>query len=154
MKTVEQTIHNASSHGTQSVPDLTLRQLNRMRVGYLVMGLGLAIVKWPLLLDGKTWELKEGTVNCMLVALSILALLGLRYPSRMVPVLLFEVGWKLTWLAAVALPLWSAGKLDDATRNQVSAVLWFVIVIAAIPWRHVLRRYVLAAGEPWRGHEL
>jgi len=59
----------------------------------------------------------------MLVALSVLALLGLRYPRRMLPVLLFEVGWKLTWLAAVALPLWSDGQLDDATREQVGAVL-------------------------------
>jgi len=116
--------------------------------------ISLAVVKWPLLLDGKTWELKEGTVNCMLLALSVLALLGLRHPSRMLPVLLFEVGWKLTWLAAVALPLWSDGKLDDAARDQVAAVLWFIIVIVTIPWRHVLRRYVLSPGEPWRRRQL
>lgn len=134
------------------VPELTLRQLNRMRVGYLFMGLGLAVVKWPLLFDGKTWELKEGTVNAMLMALSVLALLGLRYPRRMLPVLLFEVGWKLTWLAAVALPLWLDGQLDDPTREQVGIVLLVVIVIAVIPWRHVFRRYILTPGDPWRQH--
>lgn len=154
MKTIDHTIDIAAPH--EVLPDLplTLRQLNRMRVGYLLMGLGLAAVKWPLLLEGKTWELKEGTVNCMLVALSVLALLGLRYPRRMLPVLLFEVGWKVTWLAAVVLPLWSDGKLDDSTREQLSTVLWFVIVIAAIPWRHVFRSYVHTPGEPWRRRKM
>lgn len=76
------------------MPDLTVRQLNRMRVGYLVVGLGLAVVKWPLLIDGRTWELKEGIVNCVLAALGVLALLGLRHPRRMLPVMLFEVAWK------------------------------------------------------------
>lgn len=38
--------------------------------------------------------------------------------------------------------------LDDVTREQIGTVLWFVIVIAVIPWPHVLRRYLLAPGEP------
>ena len=52
--------------------------------------------------------------------MSVLALLGLRYPLRMLPILLFEVAWKLTWLGVVALPLWSEDKLDAATREQAA----------------------------------
>ena len=51
-----------------------------MRVGYLVMGAGLAVTKWPELVAHEPWELKQGTVVTMLVAMSVLALLGLRYP--------------------------------------------------------------------------
>ena len=129
---------------------LSVRQLNLLRVGYVVMGGGLAVFKWPLLFDGRAWELKEGTVQSMLVAMSVLALLGIRYPRRMLPVLLFEVGWKLTWLATIALPLWSDDNLHGATREQAGTVLWVVIIIAVVPWRHALSQYALASSEPWR----
>jgi hypothetical protein len=134
----------------RSSTSLPTWRLNVMRVGYFVMGAGLAVTKWPELLAHEPWELKEGTVVTMLVAMSVLALLGLRYPQRMLPILLFEVGWKLTWLGAVAVPLWSDGNLTGATREQAAAVLWVVIVIAVIPWRHVVGQFVIARGERWR----
>jgi hypothetical protein len=133
----------------RSSGQLSLWQLNLLRVGYLIMGGALAVIKWPLLVDHQPWGLAEGTKECLLVAMSVLALLGIRYPQRMLPILLFEVSWKLLWLGSVALPLWSEGQLEGATRAQAGAVLWVVIIIAVIPWRHVLAHYVLAPGEPW-----
>jgi hypothetical protein len=87
-------------------------------VGYLVIGVRLAVVKWPRLFNHGPWELKESTIECLLVAMSFLALLGLRYPLRMLSVLLFEVAWKLIWLGAVAPPLWLHNKLDSATLGR------------------------------------
>jgi hypothetical protein len=136
-----------STRGSASLPTW---RLNVMRVGYLVMGVGLVVFRWPELLGGGPWELKEGTVLTMLFAMSVLALLGLRYPQRMLPILLFEVGWKLSWLGFVAVPLWLDGDLTGATREQAATVLWVAIVIAVIPWRHVVSQFVLARGERWR----
>ena len=133
-----------------SAASLPIWRLNVMRVGYAVMGVGLAATKWPEFLAHEPWELKHGTVLTMLVAMSVLALLGLRYPQKMLPILLFEVGWKLTWLGVVAFPLWASGRLTGATLEQTAAVLWVIIVIAVIPWRHVISRYVLARGDRWR----
>ena len=64
---------------------VALWKLNVLRVGYLVMGVGLAVTKWPLLLEHPTWGLAEGTKECLLIAMSFLAVLGLRYPLRMLP---------------------------------------------------------------------
>jgi hypothetical protein len=129
---------------------LSLWQLNVLRIGYLVMGVGLAMIKWPLLLHHEPWGLAEGTKECLLIAMSGLALLGLRYPARMLPVLLFEVAWKLLWLGVVALPLWSDHRLEGATRTQAGTILWVVVIIAVIPWRHVFTQYVATPGDPWR----
>ena len=140
-----------SEKGAARLPaQVSLWQLNLLRVGYLVMGGGLAVVKWPLLFNHGPWELKDGTVECILVAMSVLALLGLRYPLRMLPILLFEVAWKLIWLGVIALPLWLDNRLvEGATREQAGAVLWVAIIIAVIPWRHLLAQYVMAPGDPW-----
>jgi hypothetical protein len=138
-----------SDRSTPSSTGLRLWQVNLLRVGYFVMGAGLAVYKWPLLVDHGPWGLAEGTVQCMLVAMSVLALLGLRYPTRMLPILLFEVAWKLTWLGVMALPLWSDGTLVGAAREQTVTVLWVAIIIAVIPWGHVVRQYGSAPGEAW-----
>ena len=135
----------------QQIPDgLPVWRLNVLRIGYAVMGVGLVLNRWPLLLEHASWELKEGTVICMLVAMSVLALLGLRHPERMLPILVFEVGWKLLWLALVALPQWLGGELDGAARVQAAAVLWVVVPMAVVPWRYVFARYVTAHAQPWR----
>jgi hypothetical protein len=156
MNAIQQELHTPSDRddaqdgAARRSASLPTWRLNVMRVGYFVMVVGLAVTKWPELLGHEPWELKEGTVLTMLVAMSVLALLGLRYPERMLPILLFEVGWKLTWLGVVALPLWLDGNLTGATREQAAAVLWVTIVIAVVPWRHVVRQFVLGRGERWR----
>ena len=134
----------------RSAAQLPLWRINVLRVGYLVMGGGLAVYKWPLLFDHEPWSLAEGTVMCLLVAMSVLALLGLRYPIRMLPILLLEVGWKALWFGLVAVPLWADDHLEGAFRTQTDKVLWGVIVAAVIPWGYAFKKYVVAAGDPWR----
>jgi hypothetical protein len=115
------------------------------------MGIGLAVVKWPLLLTHpEPWPLFEGVVTCILTAMSLLALLGLRYPVRLLPILLFECAWKLMWLSVVAAPKLTAGTLDTATREVAVNSLLVVVILAVVPWRYVWRHYVIAKGDRWR----
>jgi hypothetical protein len=134
---------------TESSNQPSLMQLNLMRVGYLLMGVGLAVVKWPLLAQARELPLYEGVTLCLLVAMSLLALLGLRHPVRLLPVLLFEIIWKLLWLGIVALPHLMSGDVD-ATESQVVVNCSLVVVIIAVtPWRFVWARYVSARGDRW-----
>lgn len=154
MSTTQQPRTTFLTPPASSAPGLELSlptwRLNLLRVGYLVMGGGLVIVKWPEFLAHEPWELMHGTVLTMLVAMSVLALLGLRYPQQMLPILLFEVGWKALWLGVVALPLWLDGNLTGAFWENTIKVFWVIIVVAVIPWRHAFRQFVLARGERWR----
>ena len=130
---------------------LSLRRLYVLRIGYLVMGGGLAIVKWPAFIthDGP-WPLWDGVVQCLLVAMSVLALLGLKYPVKMLPILLFESLWKLTWLAVIALPQLTGDGMNTATTEVFNKNLWVVVILAVIPWGYVARQYLAAPGDRWR----
>jgi hypothetical protein len=94
-------------NGTAAEATVPLPRLYFLRLGYLVIAVGLAVTKWPLLINHDVpWPLFEGVETCMLVALSLLWFLGIRYALQMLPVLLFEIAWKLIWMTVVALPLW------------------------------------------------
>ena len=91
-----------------------------------------------------------GFASCLLTMLALMFALGLRYPLKMVPLLIFELGWKIIWLVRVALPLWLAGRVDDALRTNSFAIGSGMILLAVIPWRYVVRQYLRAPGDPWR----
>jgi hypothetical protein len=135
--------------------EVSLLRLYLLRALYLLIVMGLAIVQWPEVLhqfinQEKSWELMEGVVACMLTAFSALSILGLRYPLQMLPLLLWELVWKSIWLIVVALPLWSAGQMDESTWATVSACLIVVIFPFVIPWRFVFAHYVKKRGDRWR----
>jgi len=133
-------------HARATAPPLLSRnRLLLLRGGYLLVGLGLALVKWPLLPDAHTLPLYEGVTLCLLTAMSLLALLGLRHPVRMLPLLLFESLWKLLWLGLVALPRAASGGLDAATTEVMTSCAVVLVVIAVVPWSHVWRRYLRPA---------
>ena len=138
-------------NGTAAATSVSLPRLYLLRLGYLVVAVGLALTKWPLIINhDRPWPLFEGVETCMLVALSLLALLGLRYPLQMLPILLFELGWKFVWVAVVVLPLWISNQMDPATLKVFYSCLVVLIVLAVIPWRYVVAHYVMKPGDRWR----
>ncbi len=139
------------AEATTTDHELSPRRLNIMRIGYAFMGVGLAIVKWPIFVQNvSALPLFEGVETCLLTAMSLLAFLGLRYPIRMLPILLFEVLWKVIWIAAVAVPHLIAEDINAATGAVLVNCSLVVIIIAVIPWRYVWERYIRAPADAWR----
>jgi hypothetical protein len=131
-------------------PALSVTRLNVMRAGYLFMAVGLTLKKWPLIIHAPGRPLYESVTICMLIAMSLLAWLGLRYPVKMLPILIFESAWKLLWLSVVALPLAVTDDLDPTTSEVTVNCSLVVVVMAVIPWRYVWRTYVRTPGDRWR----
>ena len=132
--------------------DVPLFRLYVLRATYLLLLVGLALMMWPgMLHHDKPWTLMQGVVRAMLTAVSLLAILGLRYPLRMLPLLLFELVWKTIWLLVVALPLWRAHAIDPDTMETVKdCLVGAVIFLIAIPWPYVFACYLKAPGDRWR----
>ena len=132
-------------------PEVSLFRLYTLRVAYLVLAVGLGAYIWPIVIH-HTNELAvtKGAQVALLAGLGATAVLGLRYPVKMLPLLLFELIWKAIYLVAFALPLWSAHQINAAAAEDIKAVLMAVIFIPLIPWRYVFAHYVLKRGDRWK----
>lgn len=135
-----------------TVQPLSTPRVNLLRAVYLLIALGMGLQVWPLILASP--ELPEhmrGVVRAMLGALTLLAVLGVRYPVRMIPLLMFELAWKCIWVAAYGLPLWTAGRLDPSTTETlVACIMGIVLVPLVLPWPHIVATYLKAPTDPWR----
>ena len=132
--------------------EVSIIRLYVLRATYLLIVVGVGAMIWPLLLDApETAEHFRGVTWCLLGTVAVLALLGLRYPLKMLPLLFFELVWKTTWLVTIGLQLRRAGQLEGAFHETWFAnVVGFVIFSLAIPWGYVIRRYVREPGDRWK----
>ncbi|HUH54244.1 MAG TPA: hypothetical protein VLZ32_00785 [Rhodanobacter sp.] len=125
----------------------TLR-LYLMRAVFLLNFVVLGSDVWPALLNHpEPWDPVKSAAFSFWAALSLLSLLGLRYPVRMLPLLLFQLTYKIIWLLAVAFPQWS-----DFQSVELTRIMLFGLIIDSlvIPWPFVFRNYVKAHGDHWK----
>ncbi|WP_211256978.1 hypothetical protein [Xanthomonas pisi] len=140
-----------SSVSGRTSSDVPLWRLYGLRAGYLLLVVGLGVQVWPgIVLRHDSWELMEGVVQCMLGAMGLLALLGLRYPLKMLPLLLFEIAWKSIWLGVVAAPRLLHDRMDVGIWSTLSACLLVVVFPVLIPWGHVVSTFIRMPGDRWR----
>ena len=84
-------------------------------------------------------------------ALTALSLLGVRYPVKMLPLLIFEFAWKLLWVLAIWLPLWMGHRVDPDTADNAFSIFFGVVVVRLVlPWDYIWKNYVMAPADRWR----
>jgi hypothetical protein len=127
-------------------------RLYLLRAGYLIIAVGLALMIWPgLIRPPENLPHMNSVVRSILGAVSLLALLGIRYPLKMLPLLFFELLWKSIWVLAFGLRLWSANRLSPDTAETLNdCIFGIILVLLVTPWGYVLKHYLKAPGEQWR----
>jgi hypothetical protein len=133
--------------------EVSLLRLYLMRTLYLLNFVMLAASVWPGLINhgGRPWDPVRGVAVSCWAALSTLSVLGIRYPLKMVPLLLFQLFYKAVWVVAIGLPMKSAGLLDPVAAELFSVCSKGLVVdLIVIPWPYVIAHYVRAPGDRWR----
>ena len=146
--------HRTPLPGSRITHEVSTLRLNVLRAAYVLIAVGMGLQIWPLILRHPTDVAHmTGVVRSMLGAITLLAaLLGIRYPLQMLPLLFVELAWKAIWVLSFGLPLWSAGRLDAGTAETMQACLLGVVLVPLVlPWGYVWTQYVRAPGDRWRG---
>ena len=134
-------------------------RLYLLRAMYLFMVVGLAIFKLgPAILHPENLSPQDSVVISVLGGFALLAVVGIRYPLKMLPLLFFEFVWKAIWVLAVGLPLLLSGQLEPnvsfgGTETLINCLLGIVLVPLVVPWGYVFKHYLRAPGDRWGKRE-
>ena len=127
--------------------DVSTTRLYLMRALYLLNVVMHGLDVWPTIVhNAGAWDPVRGAAYSFWATLSLLSLLGLRYPLQMLPLLLTQFSYKIIWLMAIALPQWAELKSADITQAMLIGVVLDLIVI---PWPYVLAHYAGKRGDRW-----
>jgi hypothetical protein len=129
-------------------------RLYLLRAMYVFTVVGLAIEKLPALLHPATLSPGDSVVLSVLGATALLAVVGIRYPIKMLPLLFFEFAWKAIWILLFGLHLLLSGGLDPnvsfgGTETLIACIVGVVLVPLAMPWGYVFEHYVKVPGDRW-----
>jgi hypothetical protein len=94
---------------------------------------------------------ERGMLKAMISGLWVMCLITIRYPLKMIPILIFELVWKLLWLVFFGIPQWWTGVGSPRLAEDLWSIGAFPIVcVLIIPWGYVWRHYFKEPSERWR----
>ncbi len=115
-----------------------------LRLLYPLMAVFLGIDAWTHIVTFQgEWDPAAAAAWSVWASYSLLAVLGIFHPLKMLPLVLLEITYKSIWLAVVAYPLWSRGELMGSPAEDMTyAFLWVLLPIVAMPWKYAFNTYV------------
>ena len=129
--------------------EVSLVRLYVLRATYALLVVGLGAMIAPPLVSHEL--MARGVIPSLLGAVWLLAFLGLRYPLQMLPLLMFELAWKMIWLLDFGLAQYLSGQRPPTFAEDFFNIAVGVILMPlVIPWPYVWRHYVKAPGARWR----
>lgn len=116
-----------------------------LRTLYLLIFLFVGFDSWSALLKHEgAWNPMSAAALAMFASYSLLSILGVFQPLKMLPIVMFMVVYKSIWLLFVAYPLWASGQLAGSPAEGMTRVfMWVPVAMAMVPWKYVLEKYVL-----------
>jgi hypothetical protein len=118
-------------------------QIFLLRMSYVLVLVFVGIRSWPPLVTHEGgWDPLPAAAVSMWASSSMLSFIGVFHPLKMLPLVLFEIGYKVIWLFAVAWPLWTANQLSGSPAEEMTyAFLPVVGPVVLMPWAYVFRSY-------------
>ncbi|MDE2411916.1 MAG: hypothetical protein KGM18_09110 [Sphingomonadales bacterium] len=130
-------------------PEVAQWRINVMRLIFLLMATIMGSMVWyRLIYEYAGWPVDRGLAKSMLGALALMALLGVRYPLQMLPLMLYETVWKTVWIVMIALRSWLAGQWTADIESLFFDCIGIIVAYIVMPWRYVWARYFAQPMEP------
>jgi hypothetical protein len=141
---------DAVSGGNGAGDAVPLWRLYILRALYAIMAAAEGSIQLQAFLHHPHWTPTSGMAHSFLLGLALLSIVGVRYPLGMLPLLIYELLWKMIWLCGFALPLWAANQMDADTRKSFFEIAPVIILFPLLPWGYIFSNYLKKPGDRWR----
>jgi hypothetical protein len=121
-----------------------------LRALFVLMFLFLGKDSWTHVLNHEgPWDPDQAVAWCVWASFSLLALIGIFRPLKMLPLVMLEIVYKVLWLIVVAYPLWSSNELADSPRAEHLTFVFLLVLlpIVAMPWKYAFDHYIRGRSE-------
>jgi hypothetical protein len=118
-------------------------QVYMLRLVFTLTFVFIGMISWTTIInhDGE-WKPINAVAFSVWAAYSTLSFLGILKPLKMLPIIVFQVFYKIVWLTIVAYPLWASGKLIGSDVEQMTRdFMWVVLPVIAMPWRYFFKGF-------------
>ncbi|HYC90787.1 MAG TPA: hypothetical protein VEO54_16335 [Thermoanaerobaculia bacterium] len=141
----EMTVPQVFRSNTERYEGVRPVHIYALRTLFLLIFLFVGYDSWSYILKHEgAWDPMKAVAWSMFAAYSLLSILGVFRPLKMLPIVLFVVVYKSIWLLAVAYPLWVSGTLAGSPAEGMARVfMWVPVALVVVPWKYVLDKYVL-----------
>ncbi|MDB5141318.1 MAG: hypothetical protein JWQ66_31 [Mucilaginibacter sp.] len=117
-----------------------------LKLLYTLMFFFLSYTSWTHILHHTgLWDPANSAAWFMWASCALIAVIGIRRPLKMLPIVLFEIIYKTAWLIVIAYPLYQRNELTGTPAEVMAHNFMLVILpIVAMPWRYFFRTYIVA----------
>src|SRR3977135_1415619 len=92
-----------------------------LRLLFLLVVVFVGSDSWSTILKHEgQWDHVKAAAMCMWAAYSVLSIFSLINPLKWLPIVMFEIFYKIIWLVIVAYPLWSTNRLAGSPAEGMA----------------------------------
>ena len=116
-----------------------------LRILFTLMFVFVAFGSWNHIASHQgRWESTDAAAWCMWGAYSAMSVIGIFRPLKMLPIVMFEIIYKVAWLIIAAYPLWVNNELAGSDiEPRTKDFIWVILPIIAMPWGYFFRVYIM-----------
>jgi hypothetical protein len=125
----------------EGVPPINIYLL---RLIFILMFFFLNFSSWSHIMQHSgLWENTDAAAWFMWASCAAISWIGIIRPLKMLPIVLFEIIYKTSWLLMIAYPLWVNNKLAGSSHEDMANVfMWVALPILAMPWKYFFTTYI------------
>lgn len=141
---LQQNITENPTSSPAKTKELPKWRLYIMRGHYIITFVGLTFDSWSTFFSpDKQMDTLSGVAYSFWASFALLMGIGVRFPIKMIPLLLLQLVYKSMWIIMTYLPAKSAGLLNESLESFFwICVVAIIVDLIVIPWSYVFKNYI------------